>query len=94
MYVNQGEHEKLFSSALVTHGMHWITKEPDKKEFHCTAKFRHRQPDQKVKVQLFDNGYVEVIFYKKQRAITPGQWVVLYNNDICLGGGIIDEVVK
>jgi tRNA-uridine 2-sulfurtransferase len=94
LYVNQGEHERLFSNSLITHDMHWINGEPQNKEFDCTAKFRHRQPDQKVRVQILDNGYVKVIFDKKQRAITPGQWAVLYEGDICLGGGVIDEVIK
>jgi tRNA-specific 2-thiouridylase len=91
LYVNQGDHEKLYSNGLISNEFRWITNEPENKEFECTAKFRHRQPDQKVKVTILDNKKIKITFNKKQRAITPGQWAVLYNEDICLGGGIIDE---
>jgi tRNA-specific 2-thiouridylase len=75
------------------HEMHWINGTPKQKQFECTAKFRHRQPDQQVTVELLDSGYVKLTFKQKQRAITEGQWAVLYNNDICLGGGVIEEKI-
>lgn len=91
LYVSQGEHKKMFSNGLFTYDMHWITGTPELKEFECNAKFRYRQPDQKVKVTLLEDGKVKIDFVEKQRAVTPGQWVVLYDNEICLGGGIIEE---
>ncbi|MGD9901698.1 MAG: tRNA 2-thiouridine(34) synthase MnmA [Spirochaetales bacterium] len=93
LYVSQGEDEKLFSSALISHKMHFIADVPTQKVFDCKAKFRYRQPDQEVTVELLDNGGIKVIFKEKQRAITEGQWVVLYDGDVCLGGGIIDEKI-
>ena len=64
----------------------------DADEFVCFAKFRYRQPDQKVKVQVLDGRKIKVTFFEKQKAITEGQFVVLYDeNGVCYGGGVIDE---
>ena len=100
LYVAQGNDDALYSDALISNKFNWIPKLPIEKEFSCTAKFRYRQPDQKVKVKINDDGSVLVTFDEKQRAITPGQYVVLYSEDKnskydnCLGGGIIDKVIK
>lgn len=96
LYVSQGEGEELFSSGLVSEKFNWIPERPKQDEFDCFAKFRYRQPDQKVKVKIVDD-HIEVTFYEKQRAVTPGQYVVLYQNDedgncLCLGGAVIDKV--
>lgn len=64
------------------------------KEFTCTAKFRYRQDDSPVKVELRQDGTAYIEFAEPVRAITPGQAVVLYDGDVCLGGGTIDEVFK
>lgn len=100
LYVAQGNDDALYSDALVSNKFNWIPKLPDEKEFECTAKFRYRQPDQNVKVKIQDDGSVYVTFAEKQRAVTPGQYVVLYKKDPnskydnCLGGGVIDSVIK
>lgn len=92
LYVSQGECQELFSNGLFATDMNWIPKKPDKKIFECFAKFRYRQPDQKVKVEILDDNKIRVDFSQAQRAITEGQFVVLYDeNGLCLGGGIIDE---
>jgi tRNA-specific 2-thiouridylase len=100
LFVAQGNDDALYSDALISNKFNWIPKKPSEKEFECTAKFRYRQPDQKVKVKLQDDGSVFVEFAEKQRAVTPGQYVVLYRADPnskydnCLGGGQIDSVIK
>ena len=94
LIVSQGETDKLFSVGLVSNKVNWIPKTPCEKQFECYAKFRYRQPDQKVKVTLNDDGTVLVNFAEKQRAVTEGQFVVFYNDTMCLGGGIIDKVIK
>lgn len=100
LYVAQGNDDALYSDALVSNKFNWIPKLPNEKEFECTAKFRYRQPDQNVKVKIQDDGSVYVTFAEKQRAVTPGQYVVLYKKDPnskydnCLGGGVIDSVIK
>ena len=91
LIVQQGEHEELFSVSLDAHAVNWIDGTPDKTEFACTAKFRYRQPDQIVRVSI-DGSSAHVDFDVPQRAVTPGQWVVFYQGERCLGGGPIDEV--
>jgi len=95
LYVVQGEqHPSLYSVSLTATGVNWISPEMPKGPIHCTAKFRYRQPDQGVTVTLSEGGVAEIIFDKPQKAITPGQAVVFYDGDICLGGGTIDIVHK
>lgn len=91
LIVQQGEHEELFSTALEVNEMHFISGEAPAASFRCTAKFRYRQPDQAVRVTMHGNRAV-IDFDKPQRAITPGQWAVLYDGDTCLGGGAIDAL--
>ncbi len=95
LYVHQGEDDCLYTDGLYASKMNWIPQLPEKKEFDCYAKFRYRQPDQKVHVTVLNDTDIKVNFYEKQRAITPGQFVVLYTDDgICLGGGTIDKAIK
>ena len=92
LYVTQGEDDVLYSDGLYANGMNWIPTIPEKKEFDCFAKFRYRQPDQKVHVTVLNDKEIKVDFYERQRAITPGQFVVLYDEEgLCLGGGSIDQ---
>lgn len=95
LYVGQGFHnEKLYSDSIIADNVSWVSDQEKSAEFTCTAKFRYRQDDNKVTVQLMDNNKVKVIFDEPIRAVTPGQAVVFYNGDECLGGGTIDEVYK
>jgi tRNA-specific 2-thiouridylase len=95
LIVQQGEHEELFSTDLTVDGMHFIGDAEAEAELgktvRCTAKFRYRQPDQAVTVTL-DGGAARIVFDRPQRAITPGQWAVLYRGEECLGGGAIDSL--
>lgn len=96
LYVEQGhDHPGLYAAGLLASEVNWIAgKAPgDGTSFTCTAKFRYRQPDQEVTVHLLEGGKVKVEFASLQRAITPGQSVVFYNADECLGGGTIDEAL-
>ena len=90
LIVQQGEHEELFSLALEAGHMHFIAGEPPASEFDCTAKFRYRQSDVPVHVSIHGEG-CRVTFMQPERAVTPGQWVVLYDGEVCLGGGPIDS---
>lgn len=91
LIVTQGEGEELFSNGLISYKINWIPEIPSQHTFECFAKFRYRQPDQKVKVTI-ENDRVVVNFVEKQRAVTPGQYVVFYTDTDCLGGGVIEEV--
>lgn len=92
LIVSQGEDDALFSGGLVASEFNWIPEKPTEEKFDCFAKFRYRQPDQAVTVELVGDK-VHIKFKEKQRAVTPGQYAVLYDeNGLCLGGGVIDEV--
>lgn len=93
LYVEQGfEHPSLYSDAINAVNISWVSNEEQPNEFSCTAKFRYRQADEKVTVQILPNGCAKVVFDRPVRAITPGQAVVFYDGDVCLGGGTIDQV--
>lgn len=94
LIVSQGEDDELFSRGLIAKEFNFIPEMPSKKNFDCYAKFRYRQPDQAVTVAVNGKDDVKIMFKEKQRAITEGQYVVLYDeNENCLGGGVIDEVI-
>lgn len=93
LYVTQGEDDSLYSNGLISGKFNFIPCKTDKTEFDCYAKFRYRQPDQKVHVKVVDD-HVELRFYSPQRAVTCGQYVVLYDGEYCLGGAEIEEVLK
>lgn len=93
LYVAQGNDDLLYSNALVSTKFNFIY-DVNKTEFSCVAKFRYRQEPQEVLVKVQADDSVVVEFKQKQRSITPGQFVVLYHDEICLGGGQIDSVIK
>lgn len=93
LIVSHGDESVLMSHSLLANTVNWIPELPSNK-FSCTAKFRYRQPEQGVDVEVQADGTVKVFFHEKQRAVTPGQFVVFYDDEKCLGGGIIDEVYK
>jgi tRNA-specific 2-thiouridylase len=79
---------------IITDNISWISKEAIPDTFECTAKFRYRQPDNKVTVERLGDSKVKVIFNEPIRAITPGQAVVFYQGEECLGGGTINQVYR
>jgi len=105
LYVTEGEGDELLSDGLISGKFNWIPVKPELKEFDCYAKFRYRQADQKVHVVINDDNTITVSFYNKQRAVTPGQYVVLYGSknawakspeeaQYCLGGAVIEKIIK
>ena len=93
LWVDQGDSAKLYSNALECDKFSWIAGKPEVDEIKCNAKFRYRQPDQGVTVRVNGDG-IYVAFDKPQRAVTPVQFVVLYDGEVCLGGGVIERVIK
>lgn len=90
LIVAQGhDHPMLFSKTLTAKNLNWITIPPEDIPFECCAKTRYRQQDQSCIITRLDGDLCEVEFLQPQRAITPGQSVVFYRNDECLGGGVI-----
>jgi tRNA-specific 2-thiouridylase len=90
LYVDQGiESHWLHSMRLISETAHWIAGQPPAQEFRCTAKTRYRQEDVECTVSLLDDGCLSVAFDQPQRAVTPGQSLVLYQAEECLGGAVI-----
>lgn len=91
LVVVQGkQHPLLFSRGLISGPVDWVAGEPPAGNFRCMAKTRYRQPDQACDVSIHGDG-VRVVFDDTQRAVTPGQSVVFYQGDVCLGGGVIEH---
>ena len=94
LIVSHGDESVLMSQGLAASSVNWIPSAPEGSKFRCNAKFRYRQAEQGVEVEVLQDGNVRVKFDTPQRAVTPGQFVVFYDETKCLGGGIIDEVYK
>jgi tRNA-specific 2-thiouridylase len=88
LLVVQGDNPLLYHQSLSASNPHWITKTPTF-PLKCMAKIRYRQVSQSCTINQQDSE-IKVVFDKPQRAITPGQSVVFYNQDTCLGGAIIE----
>ncbi len=91
LIVSQGEDSVLFKKSLITEGFNFITPAPSE-SFRCQVRIKHRQPLQNA-TALFDGENVTVLFDESQRAITSGQYAVLYLGEICLGGGVIKNAL-
>ena len=94
LYVAQGhDHPALFSSVAVTGRTSWIDGRPPQRPFLCRAQSRYRQQAQPCKVTPGGDGdgVVTVRFETPQRAVTPGQYLVFYRDEVCLGGGVIER---
>jgi len=89
--VAQGnDHPALFSAQLRTAELYWVSGEAPATPLRCTAKVRYRQADQDCQVSRVADGFA-VDFDQPQRAVTPGQSVVFYDGERCLGGGVIEQ---
>jgi tRNA-specific 2-thiouridylase len=90
LVVTQGQDDPaLFAHTLIAKCVHWINQPPPLLPLIAAAKTRYRQSDQPCIINSVDETTIEVVFEQPQRAITPGQSVVFYDKDICLGGGVI-----
>jgi len=74
---------------LRSEAAHWIAGSPPSTRFTCIAQTRYRQPAEDCDVQVLADGSLAVRFGRNQRAVTPGQSLVLYDGDACLGGAVI-----
>ena len=99
LIVGQGhDHPMLQSTELTAYKLDWVVNAPTQlftaQGYRCTAKTRYRQPDQACTVFALDEtgDTIKVVFDEPQRAVTPGQSCVFYDDDICLGGGVIQTI--
>lgn len=91
--VTVGPESALYSAALRSEGMQWYPFDEPDGPLRCTVKTRHSQREAPATVRPLENGGALVEFDEPQRAVTPGQAVVLYDGDIVLGGGTIGEAL-
>lgn len=90
LIVAQGhDHPLLYSRQLTCENLHWVAGKAPSLPLTCTAKIRYRHADAACVLSSSENNYLQVHFSQPQWAITPGQSVVFYQNNICLGGGTI-----
>jgi tRNA-specific 2-thiouridylase len=91
LVIAQGsQHPRLFKQGLTVTQVDWVNPIDFDFPYSCKAKTRYRQSDQSCTIHKNDTGY-EIIFDEPQRAITPGQSVVFYDGEKCLGGGVIES---
>ena len=92
--VTLGREEDLYSREVSVKDMHWISGTVPEESLsagglRCRAKLRYRHPEQPCAAFTMPDGTLKLVFDAPQRAVTPGQFAVLYDGDICLGGGEI-----
>ena len=92
--VTLGPDAALYSRALCADEMNWLSVPAPDRPLRCMAKVRYRQTEQPATVEALDATHIRVEFDAPQRAVTPGQAVVLYDGDAVLGGGTITEAEK
>lgn len=91
VYVVQGrDHPALFTQVVIAESVHWIAAPPDI-PYQCTSKIRYQQPDQVCEIVALAGDVARIRFAEPQWAVTPGQSIVFYQHDNCLGGGIIRQ---
>lgn len=91
VFVEQGDHPALYHTALTANEVTWVKGVAPAHTFTATAKIRYRSADANCTVICQEDGTLEVLFEKPQKAITPRQSIVFYQGDICLGGAMIIE---
>lgn len=92
LIVGQGhDHPLLQKNGLEAGTLDWVAGEPPKNGLSCMAKTRYRQTDQQCRIEFTGAERCKVFFDHPQRAVTPGQSVVFYQGESCLGGGIIEK---
>lgn len=91
--VTLGPNEALFHTTLLANDWNWLAFSALTEPMKLQAKARSRMVEQPATVYPEENDYVRVVFDEPQRALTPGQAVVLYDGDVVVGGGIIREIL-
>ena len=92
LIVAQGvDNSLLFHSRCTITDLHWITDAADTLPYDCTARIRYRQRDSACRLVATNGDVGEVEFSEPQRAITPGQAIVFYRDEQCLGGATIEQ---
>lgn len=95
VYVAQGmDHPALYTTQLTANQLTWVSGNPPTLPYACQSKVRYRQIDNPCVIEEISGGEARVTFPQPQRAVTPGQSIVFYENDRCLGGGVIKPLAS
>jgi tRNA-specific 2-thiouridylase len=95
LIVGQGaNHPRLYSTGLLANQLHWVDRKGPQRPIRCSVKTRYRQQDISCQIMPNTDGSLLVEFDEPQKAVTPGQSAVFYQNEICLGGGIIENYIR
>ena len=96
LIVAQGKnHPMLYAQGLICGEIHWLIDENNiDMPLTCLAKTRYRQEDQACVISPSDNQQHCIMFSEPQRAITPGQYIVFYDKNQCLGGAVIEQIIR
>jgi len=89
-----GNHPRLMSNGMTVNQLHWVDRKGPANHCHITVKTRYRQRDVGCTLSYDDAENITVMFDEPVAAVTPGQSAVFYDGDICLGGGIIDTLIR
>lgn len=93
LYVANGDEKQwLLSTSCIVSGVNWFGSERPSGELHCSAKFRYRQKDHDVSIRFVDDHTIFVKYPSGVSAVTSGQEAVFYQDEVCLGGGVIEAV--
>ena len=94
LIVAQGHnHPLLFKDGLIAKQMHWIHGSLPRKHWVYAAKARYRESDAPCEIDMIKDDSLEIFFGQKQWAMTPGQSVVVYESNVCLGGAVIEKAI-
>ncbi|MCW8092470.1 tRNA 2-thiouridine(34) synthase MnmA [Alteromonas sp. ASW11-130] len=95
LIVGQGaDHPRLYSNGLVAKQLHWVDRKELVTPVKAVVKTRYRQTDIPCTITPTSSGEVTVMFDSPQKAVTPGQSAVFYQDEVCLGGGIIESYIR
>ncbi len=95
LIVAQGyNHPMLYATGLVCSNVNWLIDPPPSHPFTCYAKTRYRQIEQPCVISPSQDSNHTVLFSTPMRAVTPGQYIVFYQRNQCLGGAAIEQIIR
>lgn len=95
LIVAQGtDHPLLYAQGLICGPIHWLVENPPEFPYTCFSKIRYRQTEQACVISPYQGFGHCIIFSNPQRAVTPGQYIVFYDKNLCLGGAVIQEIIR